>query len=229
MPGKQLNLEEVRQIYLFESLNDRQLQEVIESACTVHLDAHQSLFIHKQPAERFFYVKEGHIKLSRVSEDGNEKVIEVMHAGDTFAEALLFMEQGRYPVNAEAIFRSELYSFDIKRFSEILKESVETCFKLMAGMSRRLHARIEDINNLTLHGASYRLVTYLLDQLPDGAIFSPEIHLDTPKSIIASNLSIKPETLSRILSQLAANKMLSVRGSHITLHDIDGLRSIISE
>ncbi len=96
-------------------------------------------------------------------------------------------------------------------------------------MSRRLHARIEDINNLTLHGANYRLVTYLLDLLPDGAIFSPEIHLDTPKSIIASNLSIKPETLSRILAQLAAKKMLSVRGSHITLHDVEGLRSIINE
>jgi len=229
MPGKQLNLDEVRQIYLFESLNDSQLQKVIDSTCTVHLDAHQSVFMHMQPAERFFYIKTGHIKLFRVSEDGNEKVIEVMHAGDTFAEALLFMEKGCYPVNAEAIFPCELYSFDIKTFAEILKESVETCFKLMAGMSRRLHARIEDINNLTLHGASYRLVAYLLDQLPDGAIFSPEIHLDTPKSIIASNLSIKPETLSRILSQLAAKKMLSVRGSHITLHDVEGLRSIISE
>lgn len=229
MPGKQLNLDEVRQIYLFESLNDRQLKKVIDSACTVHLDAHQSLFMHKQLAERFFYIKEGHIKLFRVSEDGNEKVIEVMHAGETFAEALLFMEKAFYPVNAEAIFPSELYSFDIKIFSVILRESVETCFKLMASMSRRLHARIEDINNLTLHGASYRLVTYLLDQLPDGAIFSPEIHLDTPKSIIASHLSIKPETLSRILSQLAAKNMLSVRGSHITLHDIEGLRSIINE
>ncbi|HED15426.1 MAG TPA: Crp/Fnr family transcriptional regulator [Gammaproteobacteria bacterium] len=229
MPGKQLNLNEVRQIYLFESLNDRQLKQIIKSACTIHLDAHQSVFMHKQLAERFFYVKTGHIKLFRVSEDGNEKVLEVMHEGDTFAEALLFMEEGRYPVNAEAIFRSELYSFDISVFSEILKESIETCFKLLAGMSRRLHARIDDINNLTLHGATYRLVTYLLDQLPDGAILSSEIHLDTPKSIIASHLSIKPETLSRILSQLAARKMLSVRGSHITLHDIEGLKAIVDE
>jgi CRP-like cAMP-binding protein len=97
----------------------------------------------------------------------------------------------------------------------------------MAGMSKRLHARINEISNLTLHNATYRLVVFLLEQLPEEAIELAEIHLSTPKSVIASRLAIQPETFSRILTRLSASGLIEVNGNDVTLLDVQGLRDLL--
>ena len=132
-----------------------------------------------------------------------------------------------YPVSAETLKNSEIYSFDMNQFRSLLEDSTETCFRLLATMGRQLHGRISDINNLTLHNATYRLVVYLLDQLPEGAVALSNIHLDATKVIIASRLSIKPETFSRILLRLNKQGLIEVHGNNITLLDVNGLRDLL--
>ncbi len=227
MSSQESDLQLLREVYLFDSLSEPQLERVTQSMATVKLSAKQSLFSFRQPAQRFYLVKSGQIKLFRVSPEGDEKVVEIIQPGKTFAEAIMFMERHMYPVNAEAIEASELYSFDMGVFLDLLKDSRQTCFRLMASMSQRLHALVEEINSLTLQNATYRLVNYLLEQLPEGAVEAPSIHLSTPKSVIASRLSIQPETLSRTLARLSARGLLDVRGSDIVLNDIGGLRALL--
>ncbi len=94
-------------------------------------------------------------------------------------------------------------------------------------MGRQLHGKITDIDNLTLHNATYRLVVYLLEQLPEGAMALSSIHLGATKSIIASRLSIKPETFSRILLRMSKQGLIEVHGNDITLVDVIGLRELL--
>ncbi|MDH3948509.1 MAG: Crp/Fnr family transcriptional regulator, partial [Gammaproteobacteria bacterium] len=179
-------LEELRHIYLFASLTDDQLIEMLESCHSHELEQKQLLFEAGQPAEHFYLLRSGQIKLYCLSPSGDEKVMEIIHPGETFAEAVTFMEKQTYPVCAEAIMNSSLYCFKMKTFRQLLEDSPGTCMRLMADMSRRLRMRVDEINNLTLHNATYRLVVYLLEQIPEGAVEMAEIHLGTPKSIIAS-------------------------------------------
>jgi len=217
----------MRQIYLFESLDDEQLDDVVKTACHVSLGTHERLFERGEHADRFYYLCSGQVKLFQVSADGYEKIFEIIQPGQTFAEAIMFMQQHNYPVSVEAIIASELYSFDMKVFRHILKESNDTCFRLMSTMSQRLHHHIREINSLALQNATYRLVNYLLDQIPEGATDRPDIHLITQKSVIASRLSIQPETFSRILSRLTKNGIISVSRQDISVHNIKGLREFI--
>jgi CRP-like cAMP-binding protein len=198
-----------------------------ESYNPVELGQKQILFEAGQPAESFYLLRSGQIKLYSLSAEGDEKVIEIIRPGETFAEAIAFMEQHAYPVSAEAIMDSNLCSFDLLAFRRLLEDSPATSMRLLADMSRRLRMRINEINNLTLHNATYRLVVYLLEQIPEGAMELAEIHLGTPKSIIASRLSIKPETFSRILSKLTQRGLISVEGNNITLQDVNGLRALL--
>jgi len=220
-------LEELRQIYLFASLTDDQLIEMLDSSHPLELEQKQLLFEAGQPAEHFYLLRSGQIKLYCLSPSGDEKVMEIIRPGETFAEAVTFMENQTYPVNAEAIMNSSLYCFKMKTFRQLLEDSPGTCMRLMADMSRRLRMRVSEINNLTLHNATYRLVVYLLEQIPEGAVEMAEIHLGTPKSIIASRLSIQPETFSRILSKLAQRGLIKVHVNDITLLDVNGLRSLL--
>lgn len=220
-------MEELRRIYLFEALDDKQMARVMQSMVRVRLDVGEQLFEFGQVAERFYLVHSGRIKLYRLSPEGREKVIEVISPGGTFAEAIMFMKQHSYPVSSEAMEPTELYSFDMKGFSDLLHESPPTCFRLLAGMSRRLRGLVNEIDNITLQNATHRVVEYLLSQLPAGVIESSSIHLTIPKSVIASQLSIQSETFSRILARLHNKALISVQGSTITLHDLEGLRRLL--
>lgn len=227
MQADQQTIEELRQIYLFASLTDEQLNMMLDSAHPVELEQKQVLFEAGQAADDFYLLRSGQMKLYCLSPGGDEKVIEIVRPGETFAEAITFMENQAYPVSAEAIMNSKLYCFKMKIFRNLMEGSPGTCMRLMADMSRRLRMRVNEINNLTLHNATYRLVVYLLEQIPEGAVEMAEIHLGTPKSIIASRLSIQPETFSRILSKLSQRGLLKVHVNDITLLDVNGLRSLL--
>ena len=192
------------------------------------LEEGQRLFEFGQRADRHFYLRSGQIKLFRTSPDGGEKVIEIIRPQETFAEAVMFMERCCYPVSAEAITFSVVLAFDNRSMMDLLRGSIETCFRLMANMGTRLHQQLEDIDELTLHNAAFRLVSFLLQQVPGGVLESPEIQLNTPKHIIASRLSIQPETFSRILARLSRRRLIAVHGQNIVLQNISGLRSIIA-
>jgi len=227
MKPEQALAAQLKEVYLFEMLDDRQMAKMLQSSTSISLAARESLFEAGQPAQRFYLLKSGQIKLYCISAGGDEKVMEIIHPAETFAEAIIFMQKHVYPLSSEAIKKSEVMSFSMQTFKEILEQSTETCFHLMAGMSRRLHSRIGEINNLTLHNATYRLVVFLLDQLPADVVELSEIHLTTPKSVVASRLAIQPETFSRILTRLSRNGLIDVHGNDISLLDVDGLRELL--
>lgn len=221
-------ISELKRCYLFAELDTAQLERVVREVRMLRLDKSEVLFRQGDPAERFFLVRQGQIKLFRLSPEGNEKVIELIQPGQTFAEALMFSAARGYPVHAQAIEPSELYSFDNRGFKAVLRESVDTCFRLMAGMSMRLHQQVNEIDRLTLHSATYRLVSYLLQETTDSAGSEQHVDLPTTKSLIASRLSIQPETFSRILSRLSRDGLIDVQGTHIVLRDIPALRRLIA-
>lgn len=225
-----LDAELLRENYLFSGLDDRQLEAAAEGASVRTLEKGEQLFTQGETARYFFLLRRGQLKLFRLSPDGDEKVIEIIQPGQTFAEAVLFHgEHARYPVHAQAVDASEVLAFSNKSFTAVLRASVDTCFKVMNIMSRRLHGCINEIDNLTLRNATYRMVVFLLQQLPEGAQKLNQVHLPATKQLIASRLSIKPETLSRILARLSQQALIEVQGNDIVIHNVPALRALLQE
>jgi CRP/FNR family transcriptional regulator, dissimilatory nitrate respiration regulator len=216
--------EPLHQIHFFEPLDAEQLSRVRASTRAIHLKAGEPLFSQGDPARYFFMVLEGSLKLFLLSREGEEKVIELVSPDQFFAEAVMFMEHARYPVNASALTETRLLAFDNRTFLELLQESPELTMRVLAAMSRRLHALVREIDELTLHNATYRFVTYLLQQERSAGT---RVDLPLPKQIIASRLSIKPETLSRILARLREQGQVEVAGDSITLIDEPALRALL--
>jgi CRP-like cAMP-binding protein len=212
----------LRRMHLFEPLNEEQRERISQESHEIHLGPGQALFSQGEPAHQFFLVIEGMIKLFLLSREGDEKVIEVIPPGKSFAEAVMFMEPAKYPVNASAVGDTRLLAFENRIFLDLLEGSPALTRKLLATMSRRLHALLQEIDELTLHNATYRLVTYLLQQDRRGEGL---IDLSVPKQLVASRLSIKPETLSRILARLRERGLVQIDGERIKLLDEPGLRA----
>ena len=204
-------------------LSEEQWGRVRPLAPRLRLQEGQFLFNQGDPALHFYLVLSGRLRLSRLSVDGAEKVIEIIGPGETFAEALMFLAQARYPVCASALEPVDLISLDTRDFAQMLKESVETCFLIMGALSQRLHGLVQEIEHLSLHSASSRFACYLLSRLPP---YKLAVELDLRKGIIASRLSIKPETLSRIEKELSTRGIIAVRGSRIHVLNLKGLEEV---
>ena len=188
----------------------------------LRLDDGEDLFRQGDPALRFYLLLRGHMKLYRLSPEGNEKVIEIVTPGSTFAEALMFLRRPHYPVSATAVGTVDLVSLDAMDFHAMLSGSVETCLLLLGDMSRRLRGLIGEIDDLSLHSATCRVAGYLARRAQqEGNAFD----LGVPKQVIASRLSVQPETLSRTLRSLGEAGVIRVEGGRVEVLDRPALEA----
>lgn len=208
---------------LLSGLSDAQLQRILAHAVLQGLDEGQWLFSQGDPAKRFYLVQKGQIRLFRLSPEGAEKVIEIVSPGQTFGEALMFLNAPRYPVCAAALGPAEVIAIDARDFAAMLRESVDTCFVVMGGLSQRLRGLIGEIDNLTLHTAKCRVARYLLAHCAEDR---RAFELDVRKGVLASRLSVKPETFSRVVKQLTQDGVVQVHGAHITILDRGALTDL---
>lgn len=210
---------------LFSHLDASMMLSLQGMSSAIQIENNQSLFEAGQSADHFFFIQTGQIKLTLLSMQGEEKVVELLTSGATFAEALMFQGQARYPVNATAIGHTELISINNSDFLNLLRGSVETCFKMMADMSLRLRHMVKEIDEISLQSASGRVAGYLCAKsLLEGA---PQLsfELNTPKRILASRLSVKPETLSRILTRFSNQGLVRIQGGTVEILNERGLRN----
>jgi CRP-like cAMP-binding protein len=214
----------LRQHYLFAVLDDAQLGRVLAAVQEISLEEGDHLFNAGDQARYFYLLRTGQIQLYRLSPGGEEKVIEIIQPGQTFAEAVMFLKTGAYPVSAKAIVSSGLWRIDMAVFLSILQESSELCLRLLGSMSRRLHGAIQDIDQLTLQNAGMRVIQLLLHSAPDSAANRYSLEWETPKQILASRLSVRPETFSRILQRLSRQGLITVQGKMIEVLDAKALR-----
>lgn len=220
-------LKKMRSAPLFHSLTEEQFASLLENSHTKDLKKGQFLFHQRDPFCDFFVLNSGMMKLFRLTPNGDEKIIDIIRPSQTFAEAVMFMGIKSYPVNAVALQNSQVVGIKTRAYIKILQESTEICLSVMGVLSQRLHKQINEVERLSLHNATFRLVNYLLDFRSNVQINKSDIHLDVSKQIIASQLAITPETLSRILKQLSDQNLITMHDDRIQLVDEEGLINIV--
>ena len=220
-------LNAMRQCILLQSLEDKHFEEIVRTAQAKQLAENKILFEQNSELTALYLVISGGIKLQRLAPSGDEKVIEIVRPGQTFAEAVLFMGGSRYPVSAIAGSPSIVVGIHAETYLSVLSASNSLCITLLGKLSQRLHWMVNEVDRLTLHNATFRLVDYLLSHISEDNNDQAGIHLVAPKHVIASRLSIKPETLSRTLKSLSNQGFIKLDGSEIELVNIEKLRQLI--
>lgn len=225
-PLNKSDFEALRRSYLFSGLQDDEYLEAIGHATPVHLAPGQLLFSQGDPVNAFYWVAEGVVRLFRASPQGDEKVIELVGANRLFAEAVLFMG-GQFPVNAAAQTPTRLVAINGREFKAWLARDASRCFRLMAGMSARMHKLVNEIDRLTLMKGADRLLQYLLDHSDPDENGRQKVELEAPKQVIASRIGVKPETLSRLLHKLSDQGFIDIQGQTLYMSDdADSMRQI---
>ncbi|WP_277589040.1 Crp/Fnr family transcriptional regulator [Pseudomonas chlororaphis] len=209
----------LRSHHLFEPLNEEQLDELMAASQLLSLDKGDSLFRQGEPAEAFYFVIAGAVKVYRLTPDGQEKVLEVIGPRQTFAEAMMLMDTPDYVACAEAIGPTQLYRLSNDTYLRLLQSNSRLTFALLGKLCMRLHQRVNEIETLSLKNATHRVVRYLLTQLMQLQPVERRFELPIAKQLIAGHLAIQPETFSRIIRRLIDEKIISQDGRQIVILD----------
>ncbi|GGY25273.1 Crp/Fnr family transcriptional regulator [Paludibacterium paludis] len=202
---------------LFQQLSERQILALVSHTHEVRGAKGQMIFQRGDPCEGLFVVVYGRVKLAIPSQQGAEKVVEIIHPGQSFAEAVMFL--GRpYPVFAQFLEDGMLLKIRAEGILGAIDSDTGFARSLLAGLSLRLHGMLRDVERYSLENAQQRVIGYLLQYVGDtpgelGAVVELDIH----KNLIASRLNLTPETFSRVLQQLGKAGLLRVEGKTITI------------
>lgn len=222
MPTGKIKIQDfLQRLPLFNDLVPAELDLIAAGTAELHVPRGEIVFHRGDPTLGFHIVVYGQVKLAFVSPDGNEKVVEIIGPGHSFGEALMFMEKP-YIVTAQALADTMLLHVSKNVVFEELERDTRFARKMLAGLSRRLHGLICDVEAYSLSSGTQRVIGYLLKE--EAPADGDRITLQVSKTVLASRLNLTPEHFSRILHDLAGKQMISVDGRDITILDIDKLR-----
>lgn len=204
---------------LFRNLDHGEIGRIALSAVPVTAPQGSILFRRGEPCSGFHIVIAGQVKLSLQNAKGGEKVIEILGSGQSFGEAVMFLEKD-YMVSAETLTNSRLLHVPRTAIFAELDRSPQLARRMIASLSMRLHHLMRDLESYSLHSGTQRVIGYLLSLTGATEHGEARIVLPVRKNVIASRLNLTHEHFSRILHTLAAAGLVQVEGQQITIPDL---------
>jgi CRP-like cAMP-binding protein len=208
---------------LFNDVSPDALAHIAEATAELHLLRGATVFKRGDPCIGFYTVVYGQVKLAFASAQGDEKVVEIIGPGHSFGEALMFMDKP-YILTATVLADALLLHVGQKVIFDEIDSNPLFARQMLAGLSRRLHGLVSDVEAYSLNSGKQRVIGFLLKdhEYRNG----DRITFNATKTVVASRLNLTPEHFSRILRELSDAGLIVSHGKEIELLDIDRLRSV---
>ena len=138
MARKRLDVESaLASLAMFRACSHAELEPIVRDTRVVRARRGEMLFAKGDPCAGFHVIMYGQVKLSLSTAQGGEKVLQIYGPGQTFGEAVMFLERP-YPVHAQALSEALEYP----NLSEFLRSLVD---KALADRKTRIQERIDQI------------------------------------------------------------------------------------
>jgi CRP-like cAMP-binding protein len=97
---------------------------------------------------------------------------------------------------------------------------------MIAGLSRRLHQLVGDLEAYSMRSGTERVIGFMLSNCGEGLPDTGpcDVTLPTTKGVVASRLNLTQEHFSRILHDLTAAGLIEVKGRTVRITDVGKLR-----
>jgi len=209
---------------MFKSFTATQMNELVKISSVKIYDQNQMIFFDNDPANGFFLVQKGKVKIFKMSEDGKEQILHIFGKGEPFGEAAVFSNTD-FPANAQTVSKSEIIYIPKKQLLEIFKKDPSIAMNILAVLSIRLKEFTKLIENLTLKELPERLALYIINQEKSQGKKN-KITLEFSKGQLSKILGTTQESLSRTLGKFSKAEIILVDKREIIILNKDLLMDI---
>lgn len=222
-------IQSLRKTPMFSALSEAVL-ESLANGCRLQKVFKDSYLFHEgERVDGFFIIHSGAINVHRVTEDGREQVIRVFYPGESLGEVVIAGDNA-YPASAKATEASQVILMPTNFFRAEIQRDPDLAMCVLASMSSHLRYLVETVEGLKLKQAESRVAQWLLRELEahgETMTTPPQIILPLAKHLLASQLGITSETLSRVFARLRSAELISIDGKRISFLDVAGLKQFL--
>jgi CRP-like cAMP-binding protein len=210
---------------LFGGASKDQIARVAAGSRLSHFPRDCQVFGAGDPCESFYIVVIGQVKLFLLSIDGQEKVVEIISAGQSFAESRVFLDKPT-TLSAQTLKNTVLINVSKKCVIEEIGRDAQFAMHMLTCISKREHALVQDIEGYALNTGRQRLIGYLLRDMDVHSLKRQNtitVTLPAAKAIVASRLSLTPEYFSMILHELKAQNLVKIARREVCVPNVQSL------
>ncbi|MCB1041722.1 MAG: Crp/Fnr family transcriptional regulator [Acidobacteria bacterium] len=204
---------------MFAGLELQEREALSRCASLVLGQTDDRLFEEGEPANGFFILRSGRVKMRKISPSGHEVVLHVATPPNMIGCRALTSTGTSYPATAVCMEQVEALRFTRDKFLQAVSDSPDVFFGLLIDLNRRLK-EIYTLQSALMEPVEQRIATLLLHQaLPKDRELSdwrkyPLQEVKLTKSVIGSIVGTSTETAIRILSRWKKKGLIgSERGS----------------
>ncbi|MBO8168946.1 MAG: Crp/Fnr family transcriptional regulator [Thermoanaerobacteraceae bacterium] len=180
--------------------------------------------------DRLYYVLEGEVKYSLIGRNGNERILAIVGKGALFGEGPLFTKK---PTTILAVAHTDckICELNEKKVIELLKNYPILAIEIIKSLTYKIYimtSQLEDLNfkcsKARIANLIYKLVMNFGEKLNSEFILTMNFTHDEMGSIAGcSRVSV-----SRVLSELKHEGIISYSRNHIAVKNIEALKEVAS-
>jgi len=212
----------VRGIALFRHMDADVARAVLGAAVPKRWERGANVVLQDDPADAFYLILEGWVKLHRLLPDGEEAVVAVMTAGESFAEAAMFMG-GRYPVSVDTVTEARLLRIEASTLRAAMRADGRVAVALLASIAHHTEMLCGEVRSIKALSGPQRVAEFLVAEAHrvagSGASGRVALRLPYEKALVARRLGMTPESFSRALATLRGQGVV-VRREDVEIADL---------
>ncbi|OCA91525.1 Crp/Fnr family transcriptional regulator [Bacillus sp. FJAT-27225] len=204
------------------------MKELVRSASrTFECKKGTYLFREGQDAHEVYIILSGKIQISKMNAEGQELVLRLASLNDIVGELTLFTQEPKYIFNAKAIGDATIAALTIDGLEAALFNNSKLAYEFLAWMNDHMRKTMTKFKDLVLYGKKGALYSTLIRMSNSYGVKEADgIHIMVPLTTqdLANFCGTAREIVSRHLSELKGNKIISMNSKKIIIHDIHYLK-----
>jgi CRP/FNR family transcriptional regulator, cyclic AMP receptor protein len=214
--------EALRGIPLFRNLDEKDLADIAGLLIDRKFPRDAIIFEDGSLGDYMYLIQEGQVKITKMSEDGREKILEMLGPGDFFGEMALLDREPR-SASVKTTTACVLLALSRQDFLGLLKQDHELTLELLRELARRLRETDEQIRGLSFERVESRarrlLARLAKEKLPDRVdrmATAPITHQQ-----LADLVGTSRETITRVVKELKDSGWLEQEGKRYLVPTAD--------
>jgi CRP-like cAMP-binding protein len=148
-------LESLRNIGLFSSVEDADLASIASLLIERRFPKHKTIVEEGLPGDYMYIIREGRVSVSKLSDDGREKILEFLEAGAFFGEMSL-LDNAPRSASVRALTETRVLALSRSDFLNVLRRSPDLAMGVIQELTQRLRQIDEQASSLSFQRVKER-------------------------------------------------------------------------
>ena len=219
-----------KNIAIFSTLSHEELLKIVNMTEHKSFKENDVLCREGEKSDKLFLIREGRVKICKITKEGKEQIVYVLSKGDFFGENNLFTSDNISNFSAYAITDAKVCILKKENLEGILLKNPEISLKIIQEMANRINSAENLAQTLATRDVEVRLATVLIEFMNKYGQKNEEgiyIKLPLNREQMANYCGITRETVSRRLSKFDKMGIIKLKGNKgLIIKDEEALLSL---